>query len=128
METDIYKSKKLKGTYLFIRSGSDTDNLSDEVVKKFGNFEYFKSLTLISGAPLIAADPDEVISNIEKHGFHMQGAEISVKVKESDVSEVGAAVGGGILAASLGLGPVGAIAGAVIGAWIANHSKDEENK
>lgn len=41
----------------------------------------------------------------------------------SSTSEAGAALGGGILAASLGLGPVGALLGAFLGYGIAQGAK-----
>ncbi|WP_321528831.1 YcgL domain-containing protein [Sedimenticola selenatireducens] len=123
METDIYQSQKVHGAYLFVPSGSSIALLPNELTHKLGKLQYFKTITINHGMKLIAADADEVIANIQKNGYHLQGASVTTKAKESDVSEVGAAVGGGILAASLGLGPVGAVAGALIGAWLANHSK-----
>jgi len=126
METDIYKSTLIPSAYLFVRAGNRTDELPSQILDQLGELNYFKSITLIPDSPLIAADPNIVIENIENNGYHIQGATITIK--ESDVSEVGAAVGGGILAVSLGLGPFGAIAGAAIGLWLANQSKAEEKE
>ena len=118
MDTDIYKSKKLPNVFLFVPKGIGIGNLPELVKNQLGELLYFKSITLIPNSPLIAADPNEVINNIKSKGYHLQGAAV-----KSDISEVGAAVGGGILAASLGLGPIGAIAGVVAGIWLANESK-----
>ncbi len=123
METDIYKSKSNPNTYLFVRSGRSTTELPSALLEKLGTLEFLKSITVIPGLPLIAANPLEVIKNIKEHGYHVQWANVSVK---SDVSGVGAAVGGGILALSLGLGPIGAIVGAVLGAWLASEDSDAE--
>ena len=123
MDCDIYKATNHKGAYLFIPSGVEvTAALPESVIKKLGNIEYFKSISFDENSPLIAADPKEVIKNIEEQGFHIQGTEIKTKVEE--VSEAGAAIGGGILAASIGLGPVGALVGALAGYLLANASKE----
>jgi len=127
LKTDIYKFKTNPNTYLFIKEGEDISIVPSKTINKLGEVTYVKSITLIPDSPLIAANPNEVILNIEKQGFHIQRSEVKMTVKENDVSEVGAAVGGGILAASLGLGPVGAIAGAALGLWIANIKKTEED-
>ncbi|MES9898556.1 MAG: YcgL domain-containing protein [Sedimenticola sp.] len=123
MDCDVYKVVNYKAAYLFVLSGTDvTSALPDKIIENLGHLEYFKAVSFDENSPLIAANPKDVIDNIAKHGFHIQGAEIQIKVEE--VSEAGAAIGGGILAASLGLGPVGALVGALAGYWLANASKD----
>lgn len=121
MNCDIYKATNHRGAYLFVESGTDVVNkVPEKVIRKLGHIKYFKTITFDENSPLIAANPREVIENIQKRGFHIQGVEITVE----EVSEAGAAIGGGILAASLGLGPVGAIVGAVAGYLLANASKE----
>ena len=129
MKCDIYKSSGLKNAYLFVLAGVKPQECTPEsVLKQLGELAFFKSIEFNEDSPLIAADPKEVIVNIHKQRFHVQGAEVCVEVKEAqEVSEAGAAIGGGILAASLGLGPVGAIAGAVIGALLASSAKGEKD-
>lgn len=129
MKCDIYKSSRLKNAYLFVLAGTDPKECTPEsVLKQFGELVFLKSIEFEEDSPLIVADPREVIGNINQQGFHVQGAEVRIEVKESqEVSEAGAAIGGGILAASLGLGPVGAIAGAIIGALLASSAKGEKN-
>ncbi|MCG7996601.1 MAG: YcgL domain-containing protein [Candidatus Thiodiazotropha taylori] len=127
MNSDIYKATNYKGTYLFIPSGVKISTaLPEGVIRKLGNLEYFKSISFDENSPLIAADPKEVIRNIEEQGFHIQGPVIKTKAEE--VSEAGAAIGGGILAASIGLGPVGALVGALAGYLLANASKEGGQK
>lgn len=128
MKCDIYKSSSLKNAYLFVLTGTDPEERTPEpVLKQLGELTLFKAIEFQENSPLIAADPKEVIGNINKQGFHVQGAEVCVEVKESqEVSEAGAAIGGGILAASLGLGPLGAIAGAVIGVLLASSAKGDK--
>jgi uncharacterized protein YcgL (UPF0745 family) len=129
MKCDVYKSGSLRNAYLFVPAGSAPQASTPEsVLTQLGNLSFFKAIEFDENSPLIAADPKEVIENIQRQGFHIQGAEVRTQVKESqDVSEAGAAIGGGILAASLGLGPFGAIAGAIIGALLASSAKGDKN-
>ena len=129
MKCDIYKSGSLKNAYLFVPSGtSPEEELSDGVLAKLGSLQFLKAIKFDADSPLIAANPKEVIENIEKHGFHVQGAEVRTTIKDhNEVSEAGAAIGGGILAASLGFGPIGAIVGAALGAYLASSAKGENN-
>lgn len=122
MECDIYKSLKYKGCYLFVEKGSIiTNDVPKELLSKFGSAEHFKTISVDENAPLIAADPQEIIKNIQEKGHHLQWAKTNVDT----VSEAGAALGGGILAVSLGLGPVGAIIAAAAGYALANSTKNE---
>ncbi len=129
MKCDIYKISDVKNAYLFIESGiSPEARVPSEVLEKLGTLEYFKTIEFEADSPLIAANPQEVIENIEKNGFHIQGAEVRITTKENpEISEAGAAIGGGILAASLGFGPVGAIVGAVLGAVLAASAKGDND-
>jgi uncharacterized protein YcgL (UPF0745 family) len=129
MKCDIYKSGVLKNAYLFVPAGSSPKtSVTESVLSKLGTLSFFKTIEFDMDSPLIAASPKEVIENIEKNGFHIQGAEVRVTTKETpEISEAGAAIGGGILAASLGFGPVGAIVGAALGALLASSAKGDKN-
>ncbi|CAE6894355.1 YcgL domain-containing protein [Ectopseudomonas oleovorans] len=121
MDCDIYKAISHKDTYLFVEKGNRvSDKVSEKLLKKIGQVQHLKSISFDENSPLIAANPKEVINNIQTQGFHIQGAEIKIE----DNTGAGAAIGGGILAASLGLGPAGAIIGAVAGYLLANASKE----
>lgn len=121
MNCDIYKVINHKSAYLFIETGNQvSDKVPEKVLKKLGQIQLFKSISFDENSPLIAANPEEVIENIQSNGYHIQGVEIKLE----EVSEAGAAIGGGILAASLGLGPLGAILGAVAGYLLASASKE----
>ena len=125
MKCDIYKSGSVKNTYLFVPAGTNPHKTTPSpILKQVGELAFLKSVELEENSPLIAANPKEVIGNIQKKGFHLQSSEIKVA---RAISEAGAAIGGGILAASLGLGPIGAIAGAIIGAVVASSAKGGKN-
>lgn len=122
MNCDIYKSST-KGVYIFVPAKSSPATcLPKATLAKLGALSLFKSIELKPDSPIIVADATEVIRNIEKKGFHVQEPEFLVNTKEtSTVSEAGAAIGGGMIGASFG--PVGAIAGAVLGALLASSAK-----
>lgn len=79
MKTDIYESKLIPDAYLFVRSGIRTDDLPSKILDQLGELKYFKSIDCTSDSPLIAADSKKVIENIEKNGYHIQGASIIIK-------------------------------------------------
>ncbi len=68
-------------------------------------------------------DVSEVVCHSCRHVNH-----ICTQVNNNqNVSEVGAAIGGGILLASLGGGPIGAVIGAILGAVLASSTKRGKN-
>ena len=124
MICDIYKSKKKAGAYLFMKAGHLLQSLPNPVFDELGELELFKQIDLISEKPLIAVSPQTVIKNIETNGYHIQRFKTETKI--NGVSELGAAVGGGILLASLGLGVIGAAIGAAVGLALSHTAKKEE--
>ena len=121
MICDIYTSSKKPGAYLFLSEGAPVAGLPENVLNALGQLSFFKKVSLEEGKPLIAVDPATIVKSINEKGFYIQGVKTT-----SSVSELGAAVGGGILLASLGLGPVGAIFGAVAGYALSKTAKEEE--
>jgi hypothetical protein len=116
MNIDIYKSIAPSGTYVAIPSGS---NVPPQVVGTIGNVEVYKTnFPIEPESKLYAVDAPTVINVIQNNGFY-----IAKDSNQSDVSKAGAAIGGGILLASLGLGPIGAIVGALTGLVIANSAE-----
>ena len=83
MNCDIYKSS-IKDIYIFVPAKSPPATcLPKETLAKLGALSFFKSIKLKPDKPIVAADPTEVIRNIEKKGFHVQGAKILVNIIES---------------------------------------------
>ena len=123
MECDIYRAANNRSTFLFVKKGTQ---VQPSIQEKLGKIDFYKTITFDENSPLIAVNPKEVILNILQQGFHIQQAEVKVETKVEKTSEAGAAIGGGLLAASLGLGPIGAILGAAAGYMIANATKEEE--
>lgn len=117
MLADIYRSKSRKDLYLFVPGGTEVKTYLAHVLSQFGELEFVKSRELLPGQKLIGANAEEIIFNLDNSGFHVQGVKIT-----TEVSEGGAALGGGILGASVA-GPIGALFGAVLGYALAEHAK-----
>jgi uncharacterized protein YcgL (UPF0745 family) len=113
MQVDIYKSVTPSGSYVAIPSGS---YLPPHIKNSIGNVEIYKqNLPIEPQSKLYAVDAPTVLYSIQQQGFYF------VKdTSQPDASKAGAAIGGGILLASIGLGPIGAIIGALSGLVLAS--------
>lgn len=100
MKLDIYKSRKLRNAYLSLPDGRVPEEcVPKSVLARLGELSHFRSVELDARVRFIAADPEEVIDDVEKQGFHVQGAE-----DRTMIPEFMAAMGGSAIAASFGLG------------------------
>ncbi len=117
MLLDIYRPKARMDLYLFVPSGTDIGGHLANLFSQLGELEFIKSRDVIPGQNLIGASADEIIQNLQRTGFHIQGVKITTQV-----SDGGAALGGGILGASVA-GPIGAVVGALLGYALAEHAK-----
>lgn len=124
MKFDVYRSSKTETVFVFVESGVNPDQvIPEEYADHLGELNLFKTHKEIKpGDSLIGAPPEEIIANVQENGYSVQGVNI-----KTDVSEVGAALGGGLLLASLGGGPIGALIGATVGYLIARGSKEDED-
>lgn len=97
MQCDIYTTNK-KDLFVFIEQGkTPIDTLPPSLLAELGAITHFKTKDVVDGSPLIGANPKDILTRINEHGYALQQTET-----KSSVSEVGAAVGAGILAVSLG--------------------------
>lgn len=117
MLVDIYRPSNRTDLYLFVSSGFDPLHVPLDVHSQFGDLVLVKSREIIPGQKLVGTTADEILQNISHTGFHVQGIGVATQV-----SEGGAALGGGILGASLA-GPLGALVGAFLGYALAEHAK-----
>lgn len=124
MEFDIYQSSKSKMIFVFVSSGVDPLSVLPRKYKvHVGQLSMFKrNKTINENDPIIGASPKELINNVTSLGYHIQGVEI-----KTNISEAGAALGGGLLLASLGGGPIGAVIGAAMGYFLAHNAKEKED-
>ncbi|WP_075188077.1 YcgL domain-containing protein [Teredinibacter haidensis] len=70
--TDIYRSKKKEGMYLYVRKGYSLKQLPEALQKQFGQAELAMSLLLTKEKKLARADVESVIESIEKQDFYLQ--------------------------------------------------------
>ena len=125
MKCDIYKYSSKSGSYIFIESDNElSDMVPEDILLTLGETTLVKTINFDENSPLIAANPKEVIKGINANNYFIQGTKVTTQVGQ--VSEAGAAIGGGILAASLGFGPLGALIAAAAGFALANASKSED--
>lgn len=117
MQVDIYRPRARRDLYLFVPHGTDVRLFLTDMLAQFGELELVKTREIQPGQSLVGASADEILQNITRAGFHVQGVKVT-----AEVSEGGAALGGGILGASFA-GPVGALFGALLGYALAEHAK-----
>ena len=124
MEFDIYQSSKSKMIFVFVSSGVDPLSVLPKKYKvHVGQLSMFKrNKTINENDPIIGVSPKELINNVTSRGYHVQGVEI-----KTNISEAGAAIGGGLLVASIGGGPIGAVIGAAVGYLLAHNAKEKKD-
>lgn len=123
MNVDIYRSDLNPNCYVFVQRNAVINSiLPDKIKGKVGDLTHLKYKKLNQNdQPLMGVSAQEIIRNIEKKGYFIQG----VKIK-SDVSEVGAAIGAGILFASFGT-PLVVTAGAALAGYLVAHKLNDNN-
>lgn len=121
MNCDIYRLKSRTGQYLFVLAGTPPQAVLPNTYPQLGELVLVKTRDIVAGQSLIGASADDIINNITLKGFHIQGVKVVTQV-----SEGGAAIGGGLLGASVA-GAVGAVVGAIIGLAVAEHAKRVPN-
>ena len=122
MQFDVYRPKGRQDLYLFVPAGTPP---GFPAVAALGcapeELEFFKSRELLPGQRVAGVPSEELINGVAINGFHVQAVKAS-----TEVSDGGAAIGGGLLGASIA-GPFGAIVGSLIGLVLAEHAKKANN-
>ena len=70
--TDIYRSNKKEGLYLFVPSDTKLESLPEALMKSFGRAEFSMKIVLTEDKKLARADATEVLESIDKQGFYLQ--------------------------------------------------------
>ena len=123
MQCDIYSSIKKHNLYIFVESNrKPSDILPADISKEVGELRFFKSRSINIGDLLIGTQSKEIIDSITEHGYALQSAEI-----KTYVTEVSAALGAGVLAASLGA-PLILASSAAVAAGVAMSLISKEDK
>jgi len=70
--TDIYRSTKKEGLYLYVPAGQELNELPPTLMTSFGRAEYAMKIVLTKDKKLARAEVEEVMSAIEDQGFYLQ--------------------------------------------------------
>jgi Uncharacterized protein conserved in bacteria len=70
--TDIYRSGKKEGMYLYVRKGFDLQALPEALRQQFGRAELAMSLLITPDKTLARADASVVLKAIESQDFYLQ--------------------------------------------------------
>jgi len=70
--TDIYRSAKKEGLYLYVKKGQDLSELPDVLMKSFGVPEFSMRVILTSEKKLARVDVEEVMQSLNDKQFFLQ--------------------------------------------------------
>jgi hypothetical protein len=70
--TNVYRSKRKEGMYLYIEKSAGLENLPAALLKQFGTPEHAMVLVLTPDKKLANADIRKVIKAVQTEGFYLQ--------------------------------------------------------
>jgi len=70
--TDIYRSRKKEGMYLYVKKGFSLEQLPEGLLQAFGRAERAMTLLLTPEKTLARADAGTVILSIEEKNYYLQ--------------------------------------------------------
>lgn len=70
--TQIYRSKKKEGAYLYTKLGKDLNELPQALLQQLGKLEQSMVLKLTKERKLAQADANRVIQSLEENGYYLQ--------------------------------------------------------
>ena len=68
----IYKTSKREGAYLYLNSSVSMEQLLESLQQLFVDRVEVLELALTPTTRLATQDPQEVLDNLHRHGFHLQ--------------------------------------------------------
>ena len=72
MKCFVFKSSKQEGMYIYLREMDGFENLDSILRDAFGQPEFVIELNLTAESRLARYQAEEVISELEKHGYFLQ--------------------------------------------------------
>ena len=70
--TNVYRSKRKEGMYLYVEKSAGLENLPAALLKQFGTPEHAMVLVLTPEKKLANADIRKVIKAVQTEGFYLQ--------------------------------------------------------
>lgn len=120
MKCDVYRSKTDPTKFVFVQAGRDPLEIVPSFIRnQLSELELVNSYVVQPMAPMLGLDAAQIINEVTKSGYFATGVK---KFDEGTV--VGAGLGAGLLAISLGATPVVGLALGLFAAMFAN----EKNK
>lgn len=71
-QCQIYKTSKRDGAYLYLESSTSMEQLPESLQQLFVDRVKVLELALTPITRLATQDPQEVLDNLRRHGFHLQ--------------------------------------------------------
>lgn len=72
MNCSVLRSSRKDFTYIYLLDGHDYDDLPVSLKKVFGEPQFVMNLELNKGRKLAYEDVNEVMANLQEHGYHLQ--------------------------------------------------------
>ncbi len=70
--TEVYRSKKREGLYLYVPKGLCLDELPEALIKSFGQAELALTLLLNKEKKLARVNVDDVLASLGEKGYFLQ--------------------------------------------------------
>ncbi|MDE7527958.1 hypothetical protein [Aeromonas salmonicida] len=122
MKCDIYKTSSEPIVLLIVKQGTSLyqlDNLSSNI--NLDEFSLQNTLNISANTPLVGVSDDTIINSINSKGFY-----ITENNETAKNASIGAGLGAGILAVSLGLTPFGSILAGIVTALLVAKSREKK--
>lgn len=121
MKVDIYQMLGDEPHLIIVKHGSGLEVAPKSIYSDLSKWGLVRNMNLSSSSTLVGAKASDVIESIKQKGFFTTITESS-----NNNSSIGAGIGAGILAASLGLTPIGSVITAIIaGILVASNNKEK---
>lgn len=72
MQCYVYRSVRRENTYLYMAEKDKFETIPDALLRVFGQPEFSFEFELNNDRKLVREDVEEVISNLQSRGFHLQ--------------------------------------------------------
>lgn len=68
----IYRCSAKQDMYIYLSEKDQFDSIDDSIKKKLGTLNFAMEIELTENSKLAKEDPEKVIENLQKQGFHLQ--------------------------------------------------------
>jgi len=72
MNCYIYRCSAKNDMYIYLKDQDDFSAVPDHIKKSLGTTEYVMEIDITPDKKLAKENPETVLTNLDKHGFHLQ--------------------------------------------------------